>query len=85
MKLILVQDYIFTSCTRMYIITLTTNETATSKNERHWDTKLNHNRTGDSTMKRVNAQQYKALTSYYNVKIISANDNTVLVRLIGKK
>lgn len=36
-------------------------------------------------MKRVNAQQYKALTSYYNAKIISANDNTVLVRLIGKK
>lgn len=36
-------------------------------------------------MKRINEKQYKALTSYYNVKIISANDNTVLVKLLGKK
>lgn len=36
-------------------------------------------------MKWVNAQQYKALTSYYNVKIISADDRTVLVKLEGKK
>ena len=36
-------------------------------------------------MKRINAQQYKALTSYYNVRIITANDNMVLVKLLGKK
>ena len=36
-------------------------------------------------MKRVNAKEYLALTSYYNVKIISADDSTVLVRLVGKK
>lgn len=36
-------------------------------------------------MKRINAQQYKALTSYYNVKIISADDRSVLVKLVGKK
>ena len=51
----------------------------------HWDINIQHIRTGDRTMKRVNAQQYKALTSYYDVKIISANDNTVLVKLLGKK
>ncbi len=36
-------------------------------------------------MKRINAQQYKALTSYYNVRIISADDRTVLVKLEGRK
>lgn len=36
-------------------------------------------------MKRINAQQYKALTSYYNVKIISADGKSVLVKLEGKK
>lgn len=51
----------------------------------HRDIKTNHNRTGDRTMKRINEKQYKALTSYYNVKIILANDNMVLVKLLGKK
>lgn len=36
-------------------------------------------------MKRVNQQQYKALTSRYNVKIVAADDNMVLVKLVGKK
>ncbi len=50
------------------------------------NSKINRNQNGGlKLMKRINAQQYKALTSYYNVKIISANDNTVLVKLIGKK
>ena len=36
-------------------------------------------------MKRISEKEYKALTSYYIVKIISADDNTVLVKLVGKK
>lgn len=36
-------------------------------------------------MKRLNSWEYKVLTSYYIVKIVSADDNTVLVKLIGKK
>lgn len=36
-------------------------------------------------MKRVSENQYKALTLRYNIRIISADDNTVLVRLLGKK
>lgn len=36
-------------------------------------------------MKRLNSWQYKILTTYYNVKIVSADDSTVLVKLVGKK
>lgn len=40
---------------------------------------------GDREMKRISEKEYKALTSYYIVKIISADDSTVLVKLVGKK
>ena len=43
-----------------------------------------YQRTGDRGMKRVSEKQYKALTSCYNVKIVSADDRTVLVKLVGK-
>ncbi len=36
-------------------------------------------------MKRVSEKQYIALISYYNIKIISADDRTLLVKLVGKK
>lgn len=36
-------------------------------------------------MKRISEKEYKVLTTYYNVKIISADDSTVLVKLVGKK
>lgn len=36
-------------------------------------------------MKRISEKEYKALTSYCIIKIISEDDITVLVRLAGKK
>jgi len=36
-------------------------------------------------MRRLNSWEYKVLITYYNVKIISADDKTVLVKLVGKK
>lgn len=36
-------------------------------------------------MKRISEKEYKVLTTYYNVKIVSVDDSTVLVKLVGKK